>query len=63
MVYSTFVSTFPVLKNFIPFEVFSKWVDEALETMRTMLKDNANLKEVIEGKTSTKSPENESENV
>lgn len=63
MVYSTFVSTFPVLKNFVPFEVFSKWVDEALETMRTMLKDNTNLMEVVEGKASTKNPEENSGNV
>lgn len=49
MVYGWFVTAFPVLKNFITFETFSTWVDEALEEMKTMLATNQNLKNVVEG--------------
>lgn len=48
-VYGIFVTAFPFLKNFISFEVFSDWVDDALDEMREMLKSNKNLKEIIEG--------------
>lgn len=48
-VYGWFVTAFPFLKNFIPFEVFSTWVDEALDEMREMLATNASLKTVVEG--------------
>lgn len=51
VVYGCFVQAFPVIKNFIPFEVFSDWVDEALEEMRKMLKENGQLKTVVEGVT------------
>ncbi len=50
-VYGWFVTAFPILKNFISFETFSVWVDEALESMREMLKTNNNLKAVIENDT------------
>ena len=48
-VYGTFVTAFPILKNFISFETFSLWVDDALEEMRKMLEQNENLKQVVEG--------------
>lgn len=48
-VYGMFVTAFPVLKNFISFETFSEWVDEALEEMRNMLEQNENLRTVVEG--------------
>lgn len=48
-VYGVFVTAFPILKNFIPFEVFSGWVDDALDEMRKMLEQNVNLKQVVEG--------------
>lgn len=48
-VYGTFVTAFPILKNFISFETFSEWVDDALDEMRKLLEQNENLKQVIEG--------------
>lgn len=48
-VYGMFVTAFPVIKNFISFDQFSEWVDEALDAMREMLETNENLKQVIEG--------------
>lgn len=51
IVYGRFVTAFPILKSFISFETFSGWVDEALESMREMLKTNNNLKAVIENDT------------
>lgn len=48
-VYGWFVTAFPVLKNFISLSTFSDWVDEALETMETMLESNKNLKTIVEG--------------
>lgn len=46
-VYAWFTQTFPFIKNFVPFETFSKWVDESLIQMRNMLKENKNLENVI----------------
>lgn len=48
VVYGYFVTAFPILKNFVSFETFSRWVDEALDIMREMLKENTNLKQVVE---------------
>lgn len=48
-VYGTFVTAFPILKNFISFETFNLWVDDALDEMRKMLEQNENLKQVVEG--------------
>lgn len=47
-VYGTFVTAFPILKNFISFETFNLWVDDALDEMRKMLEQNENLKQVVE---------------
>ena len=47
--YGTFVTAFPILKNFISFETFSEWVDDALDEMRKLLEQNENLKQVVEG--------------
>lgn len=49
MVYGWFVTAFPILKNFISFETFSVWVDEALEEMENMLSTNENLKTAVQG--------------
>lgn len=46
-VYGLFVTSFPILKNFVSLETFSKWVDEALVEMRKMLEENDNLKNVV----------------
>lgn len=39
-VYDMFVNRFPWLVKLIPFELFSQLVDEALDQMREMLKNN-----------------------
>ena len=48
VVYGYFVTAFPFIKNFISFDRFSEWVDEALDEMRKMLESNQNLQQVIE---------------
>ena len=48
-VYDLFVSRFPWLAKVITFSRFSKLVDEALDTMREMLKQNKAVKEYVEG--------------
>ena len=35
--------------SIIPFEMFSGWVDEALEEMRHLLETNDNIKQIVEG--------------
>ncbi len=47
-VYGWFVTSFPIVKNFVPFELFSTWVDEALDSMKDMLKSNEKLKTYVE---------------
>lgn len=47
-VYDLAISKFPFVSVFIPFETFSKYVDEALEQMKDMLDENENIKEYIE---------------
>lgn len=48
-VYDMFIEQFPMLATFLPFDIFSKWVDLALEWMREQLEKNASIKAVIEG--------------
>lgn len=48
-VYDMFVEKFPVIASVLPFSIFSKWVDLALEWMREQLENNENIKLVIEG--------------
>lgn len=43
-VYDKFVSKFPYLVQFIPFETFSKLVDEVLVKFREMFNTNKNIK-------------------
>lgn len=47
-VYDWAVSKFAWIQ-FLPFETFSGWVDEALETMREMLAQNQDVKTYVEG--------------
>lgn len=47
-VYDMFVERFPKLQAIVPFTVFSKLVDEALELMQAMLENNK-IKEIVEG--------------
>lgn len=49
-VYNLFIERFKFISTLISFETFSKWVDIALEKMRTMLKSNKAVQELIEGK-------------
>lgn len=45
--YELAVERFPVLAKFIPFGVFSKFVDGALDVMRDMVENNKNIAEAI----------------
>jgi len=49
MVYDMFVEKFPVLASILPFGIFSKWVDLALEWMRDQLEKNENIRLTIAG--------------
>ena len=48
-VYDMFVEQFPAFAAIVPFSIFSKWVDLALEWMREQLNNNAKFKTIIEG--------------
>lgn len=48
-VYDLFVQRFPAVAMAISFDTFSLWVDEALDDMRDMLKQNKAVKELIGG--------------
>lgn len=48
-VYDLFVNKYPVAAKAIPFETFSTWVDDALEDMKSMLKNNAAAREFVSG--------------
>lgn len=47
-VYDMFLQRFPVFSKFVPFSVFSQWVDLALEFLREQLKKNENIKAFVE---------------
>lgn len=48
-VYDLFVVRFPWIAKVISFEVFSGLVDDALEEMREMLKNNSEVRNYVEG--------------
>ena len=50
MVYNMAVKQFPFIVQLIPFDTFSKWVDEALDWMRNQLADNQAAQSYIESK-------------
>ena len=54
MVYDMFLEKFPALSSVLPFTIFSKWVDLALEWMREQLDKNENIKAAITGNLFTK---------
>ena len=58
-VYGIFVTSFPVLKNFISFEMFSHWVDDALVEMRKMLEENPQLRNIVDSSTSVENTQSE----
>lgn len=47
-VYDMFLERFPIFSKFIPFSVFSEWVDLALEFLREQLDKNENVKIFVE---------------
>lgn len=49
-VYDLFIVRFPWLVKVVPFEFFSEMVDDALEDMRKMLKENEAVKALVDGK-------------
>ena len=49
MVYDMFVEKFPFIASILPFSIFSKWVDLALEWMREQLEKNENIRLTIVG--------------
>lgn len=48
-VYDVFLVRFPKIAQIISFEKFSKLVDEALDIMREMMKNNPTVKAYVEG--------------
>lgn len=48
-VYDMFVEQFPAFATIVPFNIFSKWVDLALEWMREQLEKNDKISQVIQG--------------
>ena len=49
-VYDWFLNMFPVFSKILPFFIFSKMVDNALEWMRLQLENNDNIKNFVESK-------------
>ena len=47
-VYDMFIERYPMFSKFVPFSVFSKWVDDALIFLRDQLEKNAKVKELVE---------------
>lgn len=48
MVYDMFIEKFPVFSSILPFNIFSKWVDLALEWMREQIDKNEAIKAFTE---------------
>ena len=48
MVYDMFIEKFPVFSSILPFNIFSKWVDVALEWMREQIDKNEAIKAFTE---------------
>lgn len=50
IVYDMAVKQFPFIVQLIPFDTFSKWVDEALDWMRDQLAENKAAQSYVESK-------------
>ena len=48
-VYDEFLKKFPVLRTWVPFPVFAKMVDKALEKMQQLAKDKGAIGSYIQG--------------
>lgn len=46
-VYDWFLEMFPVFGKIVPFSIFSKWVDLALDWMREQLENNNNISKYV----------------
>lgn len=49
MVYDMFVTKFPLLSTFLSYTTFKYLVDKALDTMRTLLQENAKIEAYVSG--------------
>lgn len=47
--YDAFIKAFPDLVPIVPFELFSKIIDEALDRMKHLLSTNLDIKNYVEG--------------
>lgn len=45
--YELAIERFPIVAKFIPFSLFSKFVDDALAVMRDMIENNKNIADAI----------------
>lgn len=50
--YTLAIERYPAIAKFIPFSLFSKLVDKALDIMRDMIANNKTISDVISGKIS-----------
>ncbi len=48
-VYDLFITRFPGVTRMVSFNMFSVWVDAALEEMRMMLTQNKAIREIVKG--------------
>lgn len=48
-VYDLFISKYKFIACLIPFDTFSKWVDDSLIDMRNMISTNKAIKKIVEG--------------
>lgn len=46
-VYDMFIERFPIFSKFISFNLFSSWVDVALDFLREQLEKNQKIKELV----------------
>ena len=56
-VYNLFIDKFKFVSTLIPFETFSKWVDEALDKMKVLLQTNTAVQELVYTKVDVKKEE------
>ena len=47
-VYDVFVSKYPIISTFVPFNLFCSWIDNALVELRAMIENNENIRRFIE---------------
>ncbi len=48
-VYDMFLTKFSFISKIISFDTFSRWVDDALENMRNLLKNNKDINNYVNG--------------